>query len=46
MLSVAIFYRYAECRYTEWRYAECRGAGWECLQETNTLAYYNCKLLQ
>jgi hypothetical protein len=25
MLSVAIFYCYAECRYAECRYAECRG---------------------
>ncbi len=26
MLTVVIFYCYAECRYAECHYAECRGA--------------------
>ncbi len=34
MLSVAIYYYYAECRYAECRYAGCRYAECRCAEYT------------
>ncbi len=50
MLSVGIYYCYAECHYVQYRYAECRGVGgiglyWRYDTQHNDIQYNGRALL-